>query len=157
MPSFPPPPPWVDEILTVGVTGTNGKSSTVRWIAAALGRIDPSVVTITTLGHQIGAEPYDAPPTYAGFLAAMELGRQRGARHGAIELTSALKRNLGTGEDLHTVATTLLALEVRELKDALVNRMIGVENRLDHIEEINQTLRVMLFLNSVPRSHPQNH
>jgi len=89
VPSFPPPPPWVDEILTVGVTGTNGKSSTVRWIAAALAAVDESVVSITTLGHQIGAQSHDLPPTYAGFLTAMDKGRKQGAAHAAIELTSA--------------------------------------------------------------------
>jgi len=89
VPSFPPPPPWVDEILTVGVTGTNGKSSTVRWIAAALGSLDDAVVAITTLGHQIGQRACSYPPTYAGFLEAMSRGRELGARHAAIELTSA--------------------------------------------------------------------
>ncbi len=89
MPSFPPPPPWVDEILTVGVTGTNGKSSTVRWIAAALGGLDEAVVAISTLGHQIGQQDCGYPPTYAGFVETMSRGRELGARHAAIELTSA--------------------------------------------------------------------
>ncbi len=89
MTSFPPPPPWVEEILTVGVTGTNGKSSTVGWIAAALNQIDDATVSVTTLGHRIGPQTYPFPPTYAGFLEAMGRGRDQGAHHAAIELTSA--------------------------------------------------------------------
>ena len=33
---FPPPPAWASALPTAGVTGTNGKTTTTAWIAAAL-------------------------------------------------------------------------------------------------------------------------
>ncbi|HVK65181.1 MAG TPA: hypothetical protein VM694_11940, partial [Polyangium sp.] len=35
---FPPPPRWSRRITTVGVTGTNGKTTTTTFLAAALAR-----------------------------------------------------------------------------------------------------------------------
>lgn len=89
MQPFPPPPVFCDEILTVGVTGTNGKSSTVHWVAAAMATLDPEVVCISTVSQSVGNERIAAPPTYQGFIDVMERGHRRGARHASIELTSA--------------------------------------------------------------------
>ena len=88
MDGYPAPPTWARELSTVGVTGTNGKTSTVSWVAAALRTADPHAVCITTLGHRVGEEQVDVPADYGGFVQAMELSRARGGCHAAIELTS---------------------------------------------------------------------
>jgi len=85
---FPPPPSWAREIFTVGVTGTNGKTTTTRFIAAALARLGAPALRVTTVGTFLGEERLDLPATYDGFLAAMERARDAGARCAAIELTS---------------------------------------------------------------------
>jgi UDP-N-acetylmuramoyl-L-alanyl-D-glutamate--2,6-diaminopimelate ligase len=86
---FPPPPPWASALPTAGVTGTNGKTTTTAWVAAALraGTAAP-VVRATTVGVFVDDDLLDVPPTYDGFLAAMRAGLDRGGRAAAIELTS---------------------------------------------------------------------
>jgi UDP-N-acetylmuramoyl-L-alanyl-D-glutamate--2,6-diaminopimelate ligase len=86
--TIPTPPAWAERIATVGVTGTNGKSTTTTWLAAALRRLGGPVVRITTLGFYLDDEQLALPKDYDGFVEAMRLGLERGARHAAIELTS---------------------------------------------------------------------
>ncbi len=42
---------WADPLFTVGVTGTNGKSSTTHLIAHAIAAAGQSVLTESTLGY----------------------------------------------------------------------------------------------------------
>ncbi len=91
----PTPPAWARELFTVGITGTNGKSTTTTWIAAALAarnapdeRGNSPVVRATTLGFFVGDEELALERSYDGFLECMRLGYERGARFAAIELTS---------------------------------------------------------------------
>lgn len=86
--AIPTPPPWAERIATVGVTGTNGKSTTTTWLAAALRRLGGPVVRITTLGFYVDDDELALPKDYDGFVEAMRIGLERGARHAAIELTS---------------------------------------------------------------------
>jgi len=87
--TFPPPPAWAASLPTVGVTGTNGKTTTTAWIAAALrAGTGAPVVRATTVGVYVDDDELDVPPTYEGFLAAMRIGLDRGAKSAAIELTS---------------------------------------------------------------------
>ena len=86
--TIPTPPPWAPRIATVGVTGTNGKSTTTTWLAAALRRLGGPVVRVTTLGFYVDDERLALPKDYDGFIEAMRVGLARGARHAAIELTS---------------------------------------------------------------------
>jgi UDP-N-acetylmuramoyl-L-alanyl-D-glutamate--2,6-diaminopimelate ligase len=86
--TFPAPPPWSSEIFTIGVTGTNGKTTTTAFVAAALGAEELPVVRLTTVGSFLGTEPLDVPETHAGFLEAMRRCRARGGDRAAIELTS---------------------------------------------------------------------
>ncbi len=86
---FPEAPDWATELATVGVTGTNGKTTTVRWIAAALATIDELVAAVTTIDARIGGQRLPIEPTYDAFLAVMRRCREQGGRHAAIELTSA--------------------------------------------------------------------
>jgi UDP-N-acetylmuramoyl-L-alanyl-D-glutamate--2,6-diaminopimelate ligase len=75
-------------VLTVGVTGTNGKTTTTSWIAAALASDAGPVVRITTLGLYLDDEKLEVPTTHEGFLQAVRRGYDRGGRRAAIEYTS---------------------------------------------------------------------
>lgn len=84
----PEPPSWARELFTVGVTGTNGKSTTTTFVAAALATFGTPVVRITTLGFFVDDERLEVEKSYDGFLETMRIGRDRGAKYAAIELTS---------------------------------------------------------------------
>jgi len=75
-------------LFTVGVTGTNGKTSTTRWMAACLGRLARPVAQTTTLGPFLDDEPFACSRDWEGFLATMRAAAERGGRYAAIELTS---------------------------------------------------------------------
>ena len=85
---LPPPPPWKSDLFTVGVTGTNGKTTTTRLVAAALGSAHRPVISTTTLGSFLDDELFAAAHTYEGFLALLCAGRERGGRFAALEMTS---------------------------------------------------------------------
>jgi UDP-N-acetylmuramoyl-L-alanyl-D-glutamate--2,6-diaminopimelate ligase len=87
-PRLPAPPEWSRRLLSVGVTGTNGKTSTTALIASALRQLAAPVPRVTTVGAYLDEELLDLPQDYAGFLAAMRAGLERGARFAALELTS---------------------------------------------------------------------
>lgn len=92
---YPIPPAWADEITSVGVTGTNGKTSTTRFISAGLaaGPGGP-VARVTTVDSGIGDELGPPPADHAAFLRLMQRLHDRGGRRAAIEATSA---TLGLG------------------------------------------------------------
>lgn len=95
---YPAPPDWSADIRTVGVTGTNGKTTTTRWVAKALLRSDPHAVGIDTLGHFVGGEAVKARLNYNGFLAVLKCAHERGAKLAAIEMTSlALGHGFASG------------------------------------------------------------
>lgn len=92
---YPIPPPWADEIISVGVTGTNGKTSTTRFISAGLAAgPEPLVARVTTVDAAIGDELRPPPADHAAFLELMRTLHARGGRRAAIEATSA---TLGLG------------------------------------------------------------
>jgi UDP-N-acetylmuramoyl-L-alanyl-D-glutamate--2,6-diaminopimelate ligase len=70
------------------VTGTNGKTTTTAFVAAALGALARPVARITTVGKYVGDEKLDVPATHAGFVETMRRCRERGGHLAAIELTS---------------------------------------------------------------------
>jgi UDP-N-acetylmuramoyl-L-alanyl-D-glutamate--2,6-diaminopimelate ligase len=84
----PLPPPWHRELQSHGVTGTNGKTSTVGLLAAALSMPDRPVASITTLGGFLDEAPFDAPRTHEGLLTVLREGLRRGAKHAVLEMTS---------------------------------------------------------------------
>lgn len=101
---YPPAPPWAHDIASVGVTGTNGKSSTTRFVWAGLGAHDTHesaatgparpVARVTTVDAAIGDDVRAPPADHATFLDLMRTLHERGGRRAAIEATSA---TLGLG------------------------------------------------------------
>lgn len=92
-PKFPAPPPWHSELATVGVTGTNGKTTTTTYVARALSHLSGPIPRVTTVGFYVGDETLHEPPGFRAFLKTLALGHQRGARHAAIELSSEALAN----------------------------------------------------------------
>ncbi len=86
--TVPSAPAWSRALRTVGVTGTNGKTSTTTWIAAALRARSSPVVRATTVGYYLDDEELTLPKDYDGFLAVMRACIDRGGTLAAIELTS---------------------------------------------------------------------
>jgi len=76
------PPEWNRRITTVGITGTNGKTSTTRWVAACLACIGRPVAQTTTLGSFLDDAPFDATRDFDGFLATMRAALDRGGASG---------------------------------------------------------------------------
>lgn len=72
----------------MGITGTNGKTSTTIMVARLLGLLARPVASVTTLGCFLDNERLTAPRHYAGFLATMDRCRALGGRYAALELTS---------------------------------------------------------------------
>jgi UDP-N-acetylmuramoyl-L-alanyl-D-glutamate--2,6-diaminopimelate ligase len=87
---FPVPPPWVQDLVHVGVTGTNGKTSTTRFVAAALGSLARPVASLTTVGWFLDEKPVASPRSYDGMLATVGAARQRGGKYTALEVTSEI-------------------------------------------------------------------
>ena len=85
---IPTPPAWASEILTVGVTGTNGKTTTTAWVAAALRAQSSPVPRATTVGFFLDDELLEVEKSYVGFIHGMKAAHDRGATLAAIELTS---------------------------------------------------------------------
>lgn len=90
---LPEAPDWARDLFTVGVTGTNGKTTTTTYVAAALAAGGAPAVGITSLSTfvDLGGGALERLATsgdYDGFLEAMRVGRARGATRAAIELTS---------------------------------------------------------------------
>lgn len=85
---LPARPSFAKDFFTVGVTGTNGKSSTTTWIAALLARKHAVVARATTLGYYVGDERLDYPFDFDGFVDALGEAHRRGARACALEVTS---------------------------------------------------------------------
>jgi UDP-N-acetylmuramoyl-L-alanyl-D-glutamate--2,6-diaminopimelate ligase len=92
---YPAPPSWAHEIVTIAVTGTDGKTSTTRYCAAGLAaaRLGP-VARMTTVDAGIDDQLGPPPADHDGFLAMMRSLHERGGRRAAIEVTSAV---LGLG------------------------------------------------------------
>jgi UDP-N-acetylmuramoyl-L-alanyl-D-glutamate--2,6-diaminopimelate ligase len=75
-------------LRSVGITGTNGKTTTTTWIAAALATLHAPVLRATTLGYFLGDERLPSTDGFEGFRDATRLARARGATLAAVELTS---------------------------------------------------------------------
>jgi UDP-N-acetylmuramoyl-L-alanyl-D-glutamate--2,6-diaminopimelate ligase len=87
---FPLPPAWVNDLIHVGVTGTNGKTSTTRFVSAALGTLSRPVASITTVGSFLDEESVESQRSYKGMLATLSDARQRGGKYAALEVSSEM-------------------------------------------------------------------
>ena len=87
-PRLPPPPAFHAALATVGVTGTNGKTTATTYAAAALSTFGAPVPRVTTVGFFVGDERLDLPGSFEAFVKTLRTGHDRGARHAAIELSS---------------------------------------------------------------------
>lgn len=85
---FPPKPAWAHALSSVGVTGTNGKTTTTRWTAAALATLGSPVLSITTVGVFLDDEPWGTLHSHDEFLALADRARHLGVRFLCIETTS---------------------------------------------------------------------
>jgi UDP-N-acetylmuramoyl-L-alanyl-D-glutamate--2,6-diaminopimelate ligase len=72
----------------VGVTGTNGKTSTTALIAALLSALAEPVARVTTVGSFLGEERLAVPAHYDGFLETMRRCLAAGGKYAVLELTS---------------------------------------------------------------------
>ncbi|MBE7478485.1 MAG: UDP-N-acetylmuramyl-tripeptide synthetase [Polyangiaceae bacterium] len=84
----PAPFPWADPFFTLGVTGTNGKTSTTLLLGAALAATGRPILVETTLGYTLSGRPLEVPRTLEGYLRAFEQASREGCRDAAIEVTS---------------------------------------------------------------------
>ncbi len=83
-----PAGPWAADMFTVGVTGTNGKTSTTHMLAAAFAAAGHSTLRISTVGVDLDGQPLPRGKRFANFLATMQLAADRGCRHAVVEATS---------------------------------------------------------------------
>jgi UDP-N-acetylmuramoyl-L-alanyl-D-glutamate--2,6-diaminopimelate ligase len=88
MSHVPIPPRWAADLLTIGVTGTNGKTSCCLWTGAALEALAAPVPVITSLGAYLHRRLLDTPRNYAGLTHAIKIGYDEGARFAVIEYAS---------------------------------------------------------------------
>lgn len=75
-------------MFTVGVTGTNGKTTTTAWVAACLRSLSKPVARATTVGFFVDDKLLDLEKSYDGFIQGMRTAFDQGGTHAAIELTS---------------------------------------------------------------------
>lgn len=83
-----PPFPWAEQLRTVGVTGTNGKTSTTQMVAHLLGAISAPILKKTTLGCWIDEEKLSESKDLRGYLQSFGRLAERQGTHAAVEVTS---------------------------------------------------------------------
>jgi UDP-N-acetylmuramoyl-L-alanyl-D-glutamate--2,6-diaminopimelate ligase len=84
----PPAQPWAAAWRTIGVTGTNGKTSTTTLAAAAVRAGGERVFWSTTLGYRIDDEEVGLERSWGSFLEGAERCHLRGGRRAVVEITS---------------------------------------------------------------------
>lgn len=110
----PPPaaPPWASSLFSVGITGTNGKTTTTAMTAALLGELARPVARVTTVGAFLDEERQEVPAHYAGFLETLQRCLNRGGRYAALEFTSeALALGFAKAWPCRVAAFTNLSLD----------------------------------------------
>lgn len=84
----PPAFPWADPFFSFGVTGTNGKTSTVHLIGAALAAAGHLALQISTVEYRLGGKNLGLPHTRNGFFDAFTAAHEAGAEWASVEVTS---------------------------------------------------------------------
>lgn len=86
--------PWAEPFFTVGVTGTNGKTSTTHLIASVVRAAGATLLCQSTLGYFTGdGAPFPVERSERGFLEALRVVAERGGRHAVVEVTSLALKN----------------------------------------------------------------
>ncbi len=80
--------PWAEPYFTIGVTGTNGKTSTVWMIAAATRAAGHSTLRVSTLGVDLDGARQPRGKRFPDFLAALQRAAAAGCQRAVIEATS---------------------------------------------------------------------
>ena len=83
-----PAGPWAADMFTVGVTGTNGKTSTTHMLAAAFAAAGHSTLRIGTVGVDLDGRSLRRGKKFTDFLTTMRYAADRGCRHAVLETTS---------------------------------------------------------------------
>jgi UDP-N-acetylmuramoyl-L-alanyl-D-glutamate--2,6-diaminopimelate ligase len=83
-----PPFGWAEDFFTVGVTGTNGKTSTVHLLAAAFGGTGEPRLLLSTTGYYVDDDELGLPHTDFGFYESFRRAHARKVRRAAVEVTS---------------------------------------------------------------------
>jgi len=80
--------PWAESWRTIGVTGTNGKTSTTVLAAAVIQAAGLHVFSSTTLDYCVDGESLHMTRSWPSFLAAAEHCHELGGAHAVVEITS---------------------------------------------------------------------
>ena len=80
--------PWAESWWTIGVTGTNGKTSTTVLAAAAIQAAAHHVFSSTTLDYCVDGESLQMTRSWPSFLEAAERCHELGGKHAVVEITS---------------------------------------------------------------------
>jgi UDP-N-acetylmuramoyl-L-alanyl-D-glutamate--2,6-diaminopimelate ligase len=83
------PLPWAEKMFTVGVTGTNGKTSTTHLVGAMMRAAGHGVLTESTVGYYLNEEKLEVVRSSRGYVGAMKRALDAGALYSASEVTSA--------------------------------------------------------------------
>jgi len=80
--------PWAESWRTIGVTGTNGKTSTTVLAAAVIQAAGLHVFSSTTLDYCVDGASLHMTRSWPSFLAAAEHCHRLGGEHAVVEITS---------------------------------------------------------------------
>jgi UDP-N-acetylmuramoyl-L-alanyl-D-glutamate--2,6-diaminopimelate ligase len=80
--------PWARDFFTFGVTGTNGKTSTVHLLACVVAASGAHALNVSTLGYHLDGVRLPLPRSARGFVDALMQLRDVGGRWAAVECTS---------------------------------------------------------------------
>ena len=79
---------WAEPWRTIGVTGTNGKTSTTALTAATFLAAGRHVFWSSTLGYYVDGVELGMPRSWGSFLAGAERCNELGGRNAVVEITS---------------------------------------------------------------------
>lgn len=82
------PPEWYGALTALGVTGTNGKTSTTAFLATALGELRRPVARTSTIGSYLDDTLLDLPKSSEGLLETLRQCHDAGGRFVVFEVTS---------------------------------------------------------------------
>jgi len=95
-------PAWYSDFTVIGVTGTNGKTSTTAFVAAALGEVSRPVARTSTIGCYLDDALLDLPKTPESVIETLRRCHVAGGRMVVFEVTSeVLARGFARAFPMH--------------------------------------------------------